>query len=85
MVDWKASSVYRTARRVVVGVVGGTVTLIGIALIVLPGPAFVVIPAGLSILALEFAFARRWMRQLAERAKRLRAGGGGSDSSSSSA
>jgi tellurite resistance protein TerC len=44
----------RFAKRIVVAVVGGTVTLIGIALIVLPGPAFVVIPIGLSILATEF-------------------------------
>jgi tellurite resistance protein TerC len=35
------------------------VVLIGIALIVLPGPAFIVIPIGLAILATEFAWARR--------------------------
>lgn len=55
---------YKTARKVVVGVVGGTVVLIGIALIVLPGPAFVVIPVGFAILAIEFAWARRWLRRL---------------------
>jgi tellurite resistance protein TerC len=33
--------------------------LIGVALIVLPGPAFIVIPIGLAILATEFAWARR--------------------------
>ena len=43
-------------------VVGGTVLAFGIALIVLPGPAFIVIPAGLAILALEFAWAKRWLR-----------------------
>lgn len=53
----------RTARRVVVGVIGGTVTLIGVALLVLPGPAFVVLPIGLSILATEFVWARRWLRK----------------------
>jgi len=36
-------SKFRLAKRIVVAVVGGTVTLIGIALIVLPGPAFIVI------------------------------------------
>jgi uncharacterized protein (TIGR02611 family) len=49
-------------RRIVVTVVGGSVLALGIALIVLPGPAFVVIPLGLAILAIEFAWARRWLR-----------------------
>ena len=49
-------------KRIVVAVVGGTVLALGIALIVLPGPAFIVIPAGLAILAIEFAWARRWLR-----------------------
>ncbi len=56
----------RTARRVVVGVIGGTVTLLGLALLVLPGPAFVVLPIGLSILATEFVWARRWLRKARE-------------------
>ena len=55
---------YRTARRIVIGVIGTSVVLIGVALIVLPGPAFIVIPAGLAILSLEFAFARRWLKKL---------------------
>lgn len=53
---------YKTARKIVVGVIGFTVIIIGIALLVLPGPAFVVIPAGLAILALEFAWARHWLK-----------------------
>jgi tellurite resistance protein TerC len=59
---------YRAARRVVVAVVGGTVVLIGLAMTVLPGPAFVVIPVGLAILGLEFAWARRWLHHLRETA-----------------
>ena len=51
-------------RQIIVGVLGGTVLLLGIALIVLPGPAFVVIPAGLAILAVEFAWARRWTKKI---------------------
>jgi len=54
-------------RRVVVGVIGGTIVLIGIALLVLPGPAFIVIPLGLLILGSEFA----WARQLLRRAKEM--------------
>jgi tellurite resistance protein TerC len=55
---------FREARRLVILMVGSTVVLLGIVLIVTPGPAFIVIPAGLAILGLEFAFARRWLRQI---------------------
>ena len=58
---------YEAARKVTVAVVGGTVVLFGMALIVLPGPALVVIPLGLAILALEFAWARRWLHRTKER------------------
>ncbi len=54
----------RHARRAVVAVVGTTVLLIGVALLVLPGPAFIVIPIGLAILALEFAWARRLLKRV---------------------
>lgn len=50
-------------RKVVYSVIGGTVVLIGIAMIVLPGPAFIVIPFGLLILAGEYAWARRIIRR----------------------
>ena len=53
----------RTVRRVVVAVVGSTILALGVVLIVLPGPAFVVIPVGLAILALEFEWARRLLRR----------------------
>src|SRR6185369_9620511 len=52
------------ARKPVIAVVGGTVLLIGIALIVLPGPAFIVIPLGLAILATEFLWAQRWLKKV---------------------
>ena len=57
----------RRARRLVVAVIGGTVVLVGIAMIVLPGPAFIVIPTGLAILATEFVWARRLLRRVRER------------------
>ena len=50
-------------RKVIVGVIGGTIILIGAAMIVLPGPAFIVIPVGLGILATEFVWARRVVRR----------------------
>ncbi len=55
---------YKWARRCAIAVVGGTVVLIGILMIVFPGPAIVVIPAGLAILGLEFAWARHWLRRI---------------------
>lgn len=57
---------YKAARKVVVAVIGSTVVLVGIAMIVAPGPALLVIPLGLGILGLEFAWARRWLRKLEE-------------------
>ena len=51
-------------RRIWIAIIGGTVFLFGIALIVLPGPAFIVIPAGLAILATEFAWAGHWLNKL---------------------
>lgn len=43
----------------------------GVALIVLPGPALVVIPVGLAILGLEFAWARSWLRRVKERSTEI--------------
>ena len=54
----------KTAKRIIVGIVGFTVLIIGIAMILLPGPAIVVIPLGLAILATEFVWARRLLRRL---------------------
>jgi uncharacterized protein (TIGR02611 family) len=62
------------SRIVRVGfVLGGfTVLLAGIAMLALPGPAFAVIPIGLAILSLEFAWAGRLLETAlvqAEKAK----------------
>ena len=60
----------RQLRRVAVAFVGGIVVAVGIAMLVLPGPAVIVIPAGLAILATEFRWARRLLGQVRERAAR---------------
>jgi len=57
---------YKAARRIVVGLVGLTVLLIGVVMIVTPGPALIVIPVGLAILSIEFAWARVWLKHLRE-------------------
>lgn len=59
----------QTARKVVIFVVGSTVVLIGVVMVVAPGPAFIVIPAGLAILATEFLWARRLLRKAKATAK----------------
>ena len=51
------------SQKFVVAVVGGSVMLVGIAMLVLPGPAILVIPLGLAILATEFIWARRWLKR----------------------
>jgi uncharacterized protein (TIGR02611 family) len=60
----------KTIKRIAIFVIGSTVLAIGVALLVLPGPAFIVIPAGLAILAVEFAWARRWLRRMREMLQR---------------
>jgi tellurite resistance protein TerC len=57
---------YRTARRIAVLAVGSTVVLLGIVMLVTPGPGLLVIPVGLAILSVEFAWARLWLRKLRE-------------------
>ena len=62
----------RQARRIVVLTVGSTVLLLGVTMLVLPGPGILVIWGGLAVLALEFVWARRWLvrvREVYERAK----------------
>jgi uncharacterized protein (TIGR02611 family) len=54
---------YKVARRIAIAIVGFTVLLLGIIMIVTPGPAVVLIPGGLAILGLEFAWARHWLKK----------------------
>lgn len=49
-------------KRLIIVVTGFTVLIVGIAMIVLPGPAILVIPAGLGILATEFIWAGRLLK-----------------------
>ena len=61
MSGFAASAKPSSIRKIVIGIVGMTVLGIGTAMIALPGPAFIVIPLGLAILATEFLWARRWL------------------------
>ncbi len=53
-------------RRIGVALVGSIVLFAGVAMIALPGPATLTIPAGLAILALEFAWAQRLLDRITE-------------------
>jgi uncharacterized protein (TIGR02611 family) len=54
----------RLVRKIAVSVAGTLLLTIGVAMIVLPGPATLVIPAGLAILGTEFPWARRLLERL---------------------
>jgi uncharacterized protein (TIGR02611 family) len=45
-------------KRAVVGVLGSALLLVGIALIVLPGPGFLLVAAALALLATQFDWAK---------------------------
>ena len=66
--------VLKTARKLVVLVIGGTALLLGAVMLVTPGPGIVGILAGLAILATEFMWARTFLRRMKERAAGLMPG-----------
>ena len=49
-------------KRVLVGIVGGLVTVIGVVALIAPGPGWLIIFAGLGILGTEFAWAARALK-----------------------
>lgn len=70
IVDWTI----KKARRIIIIVIGGTVLAIGVIMIVAPGPAIIVIPLGLAILATEFAWARSLLHKIKDRIGRAKKG-----------
>ena len=56
--------VLRWGKRIAIAIAGGVVVAVGVMMIVLPGPAFIVIPLGLGILSLEFERPRIWLTQM---------------------
>ncbi|MFO7973005.1 MAG: PGPGW domain-containing protein, partial [Candidatus Hydrogenedentota bacterium] len=68
-VEITAKRTLRQIKRLLVLVIGGTLVILGLAMIFLPGPATVVIPLGLGILATEFIWAKRLLVSTMERAR----------------
>jgi tellurite resistance protein TerC len=62
-------------KKIIIAVIGFTILIIGIFMIVLPGPAFILITLGLAILATEFVWAKRWLdkvkQKISEQKKKL--------------
>jgi uncharacterized protein (TIGR02611 family) len=58
----------RSGKRIAVTIAGAVVILVGIAMLVLPGPGWVVIFAGLAILSTEYVWARRLLEKAKEKA-----------------
>jgi len=57
---------YKAARRIAILSVGTTIVLLGVVMLVTPGPGLVFIPLGLAVLGIEFAWARAWLRKVRE-------------------
>ncbi|WP_260406187.1 TIGR02611 family protein [Microbacterium sp. G2-8] len=58
------------AYKTIIGVVGGAITVIGLVLVPLPGPGWLIVFAGLVVLATEFPWARRaaaWLKRQLDR------------------
>jgi uncharacterized protein (TIGR02611 family) len=56
--------ILKQVKMFIIGVIGFTILLIGTAMIVLPGPAFIVIPIGLGVLATEYVWARSLLKKI---------------------
>ena len=59
-------------KKFFIALIGGTVLLVGVALLVLPGPGLLVIAGGLAILATEFFWAKRALRRAKGAVARVR-------------
>lgn len=64
----------KAVKRLIILVIGSSVVLVGLVLIVTPGPAILVVPLGLAILAIEFAWARRLLERMKEKTRSLARG-----------
>jgi len=75
---------YARLRKAVVAVLGVSIVIVGAAMLLLPGPAIIVIPAGLALLATEFAWARRLLRRVKRKFTDVYRGNGGNRSAAAS-
>ena len=62
---------YKQIRRLAIFLIGISIVLIGCILIFTPGPAVVVIPIGLAVLATEFIWAKKLLKKFKETTSNL--------------
>ena len=62
---------YKQIKRLAIFLIGISVVLIGCVLFFTPGPAIVVIPIGLAILATEFIWAKKLLKKFKEKVDSL--------------
>lgn len=65
----------KQVKKLMVAVIGFTLLAVGLAMIILPGPAIIVIPIGLGILATEFIWARRLLKTVRDKFHKNKKGG----------
>jgi len=82
--DGAARYAIRQVRRIAVFIAGTIVLLAGAVMLVGPGPGFIVVFAGLAILATEFLWARRLLRKIKDKGLQLTKAVTGKDFASSS-
>ena len=58
-------------KKCFVALIGGTVLLLGLAMLILPGPGVLVMASGVAILATEFLWARRALRKCKKVVKKV--------------
>ncbi len=70
IVPFKAVGLFikRSGKRIAITAAGGFVVIVGIALLVLPGPGLLVIILGLGILATEYVWAERLLKMAKDKA-----------------
>ena len=57
---------YKQIRKLVIFLIGISIVLIGCVLFFTPGPAIIVIPIGLAVLATEFIWAKKLLKKFKE-------------------
>ena len=57
---------YKQIRKLVIFLIGTSIVLIGCVLFFTPGPAIIVIPVGLAVLATEFIWAKKLLKKFKE-------------------
>lgn len=65
------SRLKKSARKLIVAMIGFPLIIVGLLLLVLPGPGLLVIIAGLFVLSLEFAWAERHLKTAREKSNAI--------------